>query len=137
MTAFFRFLINGVSLGSVYAIIALGYTMVYGIAKMLNFAHGDVIMVGAYIAFCGLQYWGFPPVAAILAPPNTVGSRPAAEKISATTAVVVLLPCMPEMPILTSYLFITYPRKSAREIRGIPLFPAQTYTGSSAGIATV
>ena len=51
MTAFLRYLINGVSLGSVYAIIALGYTMVYGIAKMLNFAHGDVIMVGAYIAF--------------------------------------------------------------------------------------
>jgi len=59
--------LNGLSLGSIYAIIALGYTMVYGIAKMLNFAHGDVIMVGAYIAFCGMQYWGFPPVAAILA----------------------------------------------------------------------
>ncbi len=44
-------LITGLSLGSVYAIIALGYTMVYGISKMLNFAHGDVIMVGAYIAF--------------------------------------------------------------------------------------
>ena len=43
------FLINGVSLGSIYAIIALGYTMVYGIAKMLNFAHGDVIMVGSYV----------------------------------------------------------------------------------------
>ena len=60
-------LINGLSLGSIYAIIALGYTMVYGIAKMLNFAHGDVIMIGAYIAFCGLQYWGLPPVVAILA----------------------------------------------------------------------
>ena len=60
-------LINGLSLGSIYAIIALGYTMVYGIAKMLNFAHGDVIMIGAYIAFCGLQYWGLPPVIAILA----------------------------------------------------------------------
>ncbi len=59
-------LINGLSLGSIYAIIALGYTMVYGIARMLNFAHGDVIMVGAYIAFCGLQYWGMPPVLAIL-----------------------------------------------------------------------
>ena len=63
---FLDHLINGLSLGSIYAIIALGYTMVYGIAKMLNFAHGDVIMVGAYIAFCGLQYWGFPPVLAIL-----------------------------------------------------------------------
>ena len=59
-------LINGLSLGSIYAIIALGYTMVYGIAKMLNFAHGDVIMIGAYVAFCGLQYWGLPPVIAIL-----------------------------------------------------------------------
>ena len=59
-------LINGLSLGSIYAIIALGYTMVYGIAKMLNFAHGDIIMVGAYVAFCGLQYWGLPPVLAIL-----------------------------------------------------------------------
>lgn len=48
---FLSYLINGISLGSVYAIIALGYTMVYGIAKMLNFAHGDVIMVGCYIVF--------------------------------------------------------------------------------------
>ena len=63
---FLDHLINGLSLGSIYAIIALGYTMVYGIAKMLNFAHGDVIMVGAYIAFCGLQYWGIPPVLASL-----------------------------------------------------------------------
>ena len=59
-------LINGISLGSIYAIIALGYTMVYGIAKMLNFAHGDVIMVGAYIAYCGMQLWGLPVPLAIL-----------------------------------------------------------------------
>ena len=51
-------LINGLSLGSVYAIIALGYTMVYGIAKMLNFAHGDIIMVGGYICFCAVNYLG-------------------------------------------------------------------------------
>ena len=44
--SFLSYLINGISLGSVYAIIALGYTMVYGIARMLNFAHGDIIMVG-------------------------------------------------------------------------------------------
>lgn len=60
-------LINGISLGSVYAIIALGYTMVYGIAKMLNFAHGDVIMVGGYIAFCSISYLGWPPILAVLA----------------------------------------------------------------------
>ena len=59
-------LVNGISLGSIYAIIALGYTMVYGIAKMLNFAHGDVIMVGAYITFCATQYWNLPPAVSIL-----------------------------------------------------------------------
>ena len=53
-------LINGLSLGSVYAIIALGYTMVYGISKMLNFAHGDVIMVGAYISFVTTSYMHVP-----------------------------------------------------------------------------
>ena len=52
--------ITGVSLGSIYAIIALGYTMVYGIAKMLNFAHGDVIMVGGYISFCATSYLELP-----------------------------------------------------------------------------
>ena len=67
MTLFLSYLINGISLGSVYAIIALGYTMVYGIAKMLNFAHGDVIMIGAYIAFCATQYWGFPPALSVVA----------------------------------------------------------------------
>ncbi len=59
-------LINGISLGSVYAIIALGYTMVYGIAKMLNFAHGDVIMVGGYLCFIGMSSLGLPTVVAVL-----------------------------------------------------------------------
>ncbi len=62
---FLQYLINGISIGSVYAIIALGYTMVYGIAKMLNFAHGDVIMVGAYMSFCATNYLGLPAVAGI------------------------------------------------------------------------
>jgi len=57
---FLSYLISGISLGSIYAIIALGYTMVYGIAKMLNFAHGDVIMVGGYISFCAVSYMGLP-----------------------------------------------------------------------------
>lgn len=61
-----QYLINGISIGSVYAIIALGYTMVYGIAKMLNFAHGDVIMVGAYISFCVTNYLGLPVIVSIL-----------------------------------------------------------------------
>lgn len=63
---FINYLINGISLGSVYAIIALGYTMVYGIAKMLNFAHGDVIMIGSYVVFVTVSTMGFPPLAGIL-----------------------------------------------------------------------
>ena len=62
---FLQYLINGVSIGAVYAIIALGYTMVYGIAKMLNFAHGDVIMVGAYMSFSVTTYLGLPTIAGI------------------------------------------------------------------------
>jgi branched-chain amino acid transport system permease protein len=65
--SFISYLINGLSLGSVYAIIALGYTMVYGIAKMLNFAHGDIIMVGAYVALMSMTQAGMPPAAAVLA----------------------------------------------------------------------
>jgi branched-chain amino acid transport system permease protein len=60
--SFLNFLINGISLGSIYAIIALGYTIVYGISKMLNFAHGDVIMVGAYICFFALTRTSLHPV---------------------------------------------------------------------------
>ena len=63
---FFSYLISGISLGSVYAIIALGYTMVYGIAKMLNFAHGDVIMVGGYICYCSMSYLGLPAAVSIV-----------------------------------------------------------------------
>ena len=63
---FLNHLINGISLGSVYAIIALGYTMVYGIAKMLNFAHGDVIMVGAYVCFFASSSFGLPPILGVL-----------------------------------------------------------------------
>ena len=59
--SFLSYLISGISLGSIYAIIALGYTMVYGIARMLNFAHGDVIMVGAYAIYTICITWGLPP----------------------------------------------------------------------------
>lgn len=63
---FISYLIDGISLGSVYAIIALGYTMVYGIAKMLNFAHGDVIMVGGFATFTIVSTLGLPPVLGVL-----------------------------------------------------------------------
>lgn len=64
--SFLNNLVIGLSLGSIYAIIALGYTMVYGIAKMLNFAHGDVIMVGAYICFFAISSFGLPPVLGVI-----------------------------------------------------------------------
>lgn len=65
--SFISYLLNGISLGSVYAIIALGYTMVYGIAKMLNFAHGDVIMIGCYIVFTMMTTMGLNPIISIVA----------------------------------------------------------------------
>lgn len=65
--SFLSHLINGISLGSVYAIIALGYTMVYGIARMLNFAHGDIIMVGGFTVFTIVTTMGGSPVVGILA----------------------------------------------------------------------
>ncbi|MCR5293916.1 MAG: branched-chain amino acid ABC transporter permease [Lachnospiraceae bacterium] len=67
MVSFITNLINGLSLGSIYAIIAIGYTMVYGIAKMLNFAHGDVIMVGAFAAYTIISTMGLPTPVGILA----------------------------------------------------------------------
>ena len=65
--SFISYLLNGISLGSVYAFIALGYTMVYGIAKMLNFAHGDVIMIGCYIVFTMMTTMGLNPIVSIVA----------------------------------------------------------------------
>ena len=66
MAKLFQTLISGLSLGSIYALIALGYTMVYGIAKMLNFAHGDVIMVGAYAVITTVFLCHMPPVIGII-----------------------------------------------------------------------
>ena len=64
--SFLSYLKDGINLGSIYAIIALGYTMVYGIAKMLNFAHGDVIMVGAFVILTAITGAGMSPVLAVL-----------------------------------------------------------------------
>ncbi len=66
LMSFISYFIAGVSLGSIYAIMALGYTMVYGIAKMLNFAHGDVIMIGSYVVFYATTSYGLNPIAAIV-----------------------------------------------------------------------
>ncbi len=67
MEHFLDQIINGLQLGFVYALIALGYTMVYGIIKLINFAHGDVFMVGAFVGYFGYARWGLPLPVAILA----------------------------------------------------------------------
>ena len=66
ITKLLESLLSGLSLGSIYALIALGYTMVYGIAKMLNFAHGDIIMAGAFSIIVFTATCGLPPIVAIL-----------------------------------------------------------------------
>ena len=66
--SFLQYLINGISIGSVYAIIALGYTMVYGILRLINFAHGDIFMLGAYFMFFGTVTFNLPwGIAAVIA----------------------------------------------------------------------
>ena len=64
--SFLSYFITGISLGGIYALIALGYTMVYGIAKMLNFAHGDVIMIGGYVAFTAMSTMHYPVFTSIV-----------------------------------------------------------------------
>lgn len=59
-------LINGISVGSIYALIALGYTMVYGIIKLINFAHGDVFMIGAFVGFYAVTRWNLPFIPALI-----------------------------------------------------------------------
>ncbi len=67
MTYFISQLMNALQLGSIYALIALGYSMVYGIILLLNFAHGDIIMVGAYVSWACMSVFGLPPIVAVLA----------------------------------------------------------------------
>ena len=66
MELFLAQLLNGISIGSIYALVALGYTMVYGIVKLINFAHGDVIMVGAYVVYFLVRHMGLPFLPAVL-----------------------------------------------------------------------
>ena len=63
---FIEQIINGLSTGSMYALVAVGYTMVYGIAKMINFAHGEIIMVGAYITYACMSVFGLPMILAVI-----------------------------------------------------------------------
>ncbi|MDR1461327.1 MAG: branched-chain amino acid ABC transporter permease [Campylobacteraceae bacterium] len=65
-TTFMQQMLNGFSLGSMYALIAVGYTMVYGVLRLINFAHGDIMMVGAFLCYFGISVFGLPFSAAVL-----------------------------------------------------------------------
>ena len=68
MAFFFQELVNGITAGALYALVALGFTMVYGVLKLLNFAHGDLYMIGAYIGFFVIQWFGGPTKLTIAVP---------------------------------------------------------------------
>ena len=118
--SFISYLVNGISLGSVYAIIALGYTMVYGIAKMLNFAHGDVIMVGGYMAFTVMMNMGGNPLVAILVSIvvctvlgiviETIAYRPLLEAASPLAVLITAIGVSYLLQNLATYLFTALPK---------------------------
>ena len=66
ITVFMQQMVNGFSLGSMYALIAIGYTMVYGVLRLINFAHGDIMMVGGFLGFFGIAVLGLPFGAAVV-----------------------------------------------------------------------
>jgi len=66
LTMFMQQMVNGFSLGSMYALIAIGYTMVYGVLRLINFAHGDIMMVGGFLGYFGIAVLGLPFGAAVI-----------------------------------------------------------------------
>src|SRR3989442_2142682 len=97
MDVFIQQLINGLTLGAVYAVVALGYTMVYGIIQLINFAHGEVVMIGAMVAFTVINVLapgGLPPLAVVL-----VGT---ASAIPVRTLVAYSMERLPERTILNA-----------------------------------
>ena len=118
---FMSYLISGISLGSIYAIIALGYTMVYGIAKMLNFAHGDIIMIGGYVSFCAMYYLELSPILATLL------------AVIACTALGIIIECLaykplrsaPSLAVLITAIGVSYFLQNCRtaDLEGQPPRP--------------
>src|SRR5690554_1376291 len=103
-------LINGISLGSIYALIALGYTMVYGIIKLINFAHGDVFMIGAFVGFYAITGWGlsfFPALLLTMAVCSVLGvviERVAYRRLRNSTRIAALITAI-GVSLLIEYTF--------------------------------
>ncbi len=134
MEQFLQQMVNGISLGSIYALIALGYTMVYGIIKLINFAHGDVYMIGAYIGFAATTYAGlgfFPALLISMASCAVLGM--AVEKIAYkplrnSTRIAVLITAI-GVSLLLEYVMMFF---VGAEVRSYPklLSESSIYLGS-------
>jgi branched-chain amino acid transport system permease protein len=115
-------MVNGISLGSIYALIALGYTMVYGIIKLINFAHGDVYMIGAYVGFAATTYasLGFFPALVIsmlsCAALGVIIERVAYKPLRASTRIAVLITAI-GMSLLLEYVMMFF---VGAEVRSYP-----------------
>lgn len=132
--------IDGLSLGSIYALIALGYTMVYGIAKMLNFAHGDIIMVGAYAIFSTLTLGGHPVLAIIIAIIvctllGILTEKFAYKPLRGASPLAVLITAIGVSYLLQSIAQLIFGAKS-RPVT-IATFPAISFGGTNINISTI
>ena len=138
LVGFLNHLVNGVSLGSIYAIIALGYTMVYGIAKMLNFAHGDIIMVGAYLSYCAFQYWGMAPLTSVLTAMvfctvlGVIIERLAYRPLRQATSLAVLITAIGMSYLLQNIALLIFksdPKNYPKEIINVPSLSVSLFGG--------
>ena len=142
MMNFLSYLINGISLGSVYAIIALGYTMVYGIAKMLNFAHGDIIMVGGFTAFTVVSTMGGSPIVGILAAVvvctalGVAGERIAYRPLRDASPLAVLITAIGVSYLLQNVALLIF-GSNARQFTSVVNLPPLKLAGGELSISSV
>ena len=140
--SFLSYLINGISLGSVYAIIALGYTMVYGIARMLNFAHGDIIMVGGFTVFTIVTTMGGSPVVGILASVvvcTVLGvtiERVAYRPLRDASPLAVLITAIGVSSLLQNVALLSF-GSNARQFTSVITVPALKLAGGKLSISSV
>ena len=140
--SFLSYLINGISLGSVYAIIALGYTMVYGIARMLNFAHGDIIMVGGFTVFTIVTTMGGSPVVGILASvvggpvPGIRAERVAYRPLRDASPLAVLITAIGVSYLLQNVALLIF-GSNARQFTSVITVPALKLAGGKLSISSV
>ena len=132
--SFLSYLINGISLGSVYAIIALGYTMVYGIARMLNFAHGDIIMVGGFTVFTIVTTMGGSPVVCTVL--GVTIERVAYRPLRDASPLAVLITAIGVSYLLQNVALLIF-GSNARQFTSVITVPALKLAGGKLSISSV